>query len=186
MTGSLCYCPPNVSFGMANQGCAIAQRDGPIDSSTCRISQWRSSRIMCSLQYAAPAAVPVSPITGPIQCKPPRPTASTTTHPAALSRPVAVVGCNLDCKSEGGSASEGSLARPPCRQCMNATCNPQGRLLSLPDRGRTWSAGWPGRTVRSSNSSTLGAHLHDTGDDMEKHVVGLHRPGQSTVFPQVV
>lgn len=27
---------------------------------------------------------------------------------------------------------------------------------------------WPGRTVRSSNGSTLGAHLHDTCDDMDK------------------
>lgn len=35
---------------------------------------------------------------------------------------------------------------------------------------------WPGRTVRSSNGSTLGAHLHDTCDDMEKHVIRLHRP----------
>lgn len=45
---------------------------------------------------------------------------------------------------------------------------------------------WPGRTDRSSNGSTLGAHLHDTCDDMDK----TRYPSSqacllSTVLPQV-
>lgn len=89
--------------------------------------------------------------------------------------PCPVVGCNLDCKSErsaGGSAAEG-VHWTSCRQC-GINCNLQPAtprsMTIVPSGGEAEDgfAGWPGRTVRGSNGSTLGAHLHGTSDDMEK------------------
>lgn len=85
-------------------------RDSTVHSSTCSICAMGSLRIVSSTHYAARYQRPyfVSPITGPIKCHPPRPTASTTTHPAALSPPAPWLGATSTASQNGLQ-----VAQPP-------------------------------------------------------------------------
>lgn len=69
------------------------------------------------VSYQAPDPMP----------SPPRPTASTTTHPAASVAPCVVVGCNLDCKSEEWWLSRPGVHWTSCSQGgMNCDLQPEG------------------------------------------------------------
>lgn len=145
---------------------AQLRRDSATNSSTCRICAMESLRIICSTQYAAYHQHPilvllVYPYHGPEPMPPP---ASHSLHNDSSGNsvlPCVVVGCNLDCKSERVARPPGCSGPPAGIRVWNATCNPQGSIVVPSGRkpGDGFAA-WPRRTVRSSNDSTLGAHLH--------------------------